>query len=44
MEFNTDISKIFEITGWQPKFDINSGLKKTYKIMKSYHEKKIERK
>ena len=44
MEFNTDISKIFEITGWRPKFDINSGLKKTYKIMKSYHEKKIERK
>ncbi len=44
MEFNTDISKIHKVTGWQPKYDIKSGLTKTYEIMKSYHEKKIDRK
>ena len=44
MEFNTDISKICKITGWKPKYDITSGLNKTYKIMKSYQEKKIDRK
>ena len=40
MEFNTDISKIFEITGWQPKYDIYNGLKKTFDIMKTYYENK----
>lgn len=39
MNFNTDISKICDITGWKPKYDIQSGLSKTYKIMKSYHQK-----
>ena len=38
MEFNTDISKISEITGWKPKFNISEGLEKTFKIMKSYYE------
>ena len=38
MEFNTDISKISEITGWKPKFNIAEGLEKTFKIMKSYYE------
>ena len=40
MEFNTDISKISEITGWQPKYDIYNGLKKTFDIMKTYYENK----
>lgn len=40
MEFNTDISKISQITGWKPKYDIKSGLSKTFKIMKSYQEEK----
>ena len=38
MEFNTDIGKISEITGWKPKFDISEGLEKTFKVMKSYYE------
>ena len=28
MEFNTDIKKISELTGWRPKYDIKSGLEK----------------
>jgi len=40
MEFNTDISKIKQITGWEPKYDIKSGLSKTFNIMKSYQEEK----
>ena len=39
MEFNTDIKKISEITGWEPKFDIQKGLEKTFNIMKSYYSK-----
>ena len=39
MEFNTDIKKISELTGWRPKYDIKSGLEKTYNIMKSYYTK-----
>ena len=39
MEFVTDISKLTEITGWQPKHDIYSGLKKTYDIMNDYYKK-----
>ena len=38
MEFNTNIKKISELTGWKPKFDINQGLKKTYDIMKEYYK------
>ncbi len=38
MEFNTDISKISQITGWKPKFDIAQGLEKTFRIMKSYYD------
>jgi len=37
MEFVTDISKIKKIAGWEPKYNIQSGLKKTYEIMKAYH-------
>ena len=32
MEFNTDIGKISEITGWKPKFDISEGLEKLLKL------------
>ena len=39
MEFNTNIKKISEITGWEPKFDIQKGLEKTFNIMKSYYSK-----
>ena len=39
MEFNTDIKKISELTGWRPKYDIKSGLEKTYNIMKNYYTK-----
>tara|TARA_B100000035_G_scaffold280116_1_gene260153 strand:- start:627 stop:1508 length:882 start_codon:yes stop_codon:yes gene_type:complete len=39
MEFNTDIKKISEITDWEPKFDIQKGLEKTFDIMKSYYSK-----
>ena len=38
MEFVTDISKINELTGWTPKHDIASGLKKTYEMMKGYYK------
>ena len=39
MEFNTNIKKISDITGWKPQFDIEKGLEKTFKIMKSYYSK-----
>ena len=39
MEFNTNIKRISELTGWKPKFDIKKGLEKTFKIMKSYYSK-----
>ena len=39
MEFNTNIKKIHEITGWEPKFDIKKGLEKTFDIMRSYYSK-----
>ena len=39
MEFVADISKLTKITGWQPKHDIYSGLKKTYDIMNKYYKK-----
>ena len=39
MEFNTNIKKISDITGWEPQFDIEKGLEKTFNIMKSYYLK-----
>ena len=39
MEFNTNIKRISEVAGWEPKFDIKKGLEKTFKIMKSYYSK-----
>jgi len=38
MEFVTDISKVTELTGWTPKHDIASGLKKTCEMMKDYYK------
>ncbi len=38
MEFVTDISKIKELTGWKPKYNIADGLKKTFDIMKNYYK------
>ena len=37
MEFVANIDKIKEITGWTPKFSLEQGLQKTYKIMKSFN-------
>ena len=39
MEFVTDISKIKNLTGWEPKYSINDGLRKTFNIMSEYHKK-----
>jgi nucleoside-diphosphate-sugar epimerase len=36
LEFIADISKIKKIIGWSPKHDLESGLTKTYDIMKKY--------
>jgi nucleoside-diphosphate-sugar epimerase len=41
MEFVTDISKIKKIIDWKPKHDIQSGLKKTYEIMKAYNQNNL---
>ena len=41
MEFVTDISKIKKIIDWEPKYDIRSGLKKTYDIMKAYNQNNL---
>ena len=41
MEFVTDISKIKKIIDWEPKYDIQSGLKKTYEIMKAYNQNNL---
>ena len=38
MEFVTDISKIKNLTGWEPKYNISDGLKKTFNIMSEYHK------
>ena len=38
MEFVADISKLTQITGWKPKHDIISGLKKTYEKMNNYYK------
>ena len=38
MEFVADISRLKELTGWKPKYNISAGLEKTYQIMKGYHE------
>ncbi len=39
MEFVTDITKIKNLTGWEPKYNINDGLRKTFNIMNKYYKK-----
>lgn len=36
MNFVCDISLVKRLTGWEPKYSIEKGLKETYKIMKGY--------
>ncbi len=36
MNFVCDISLVKNLTGWEPKYSIEEGLKETYKIMKQY--------
>ena len=36
MEFNSDISLLKELTGWEPKHSLEEALTKTFNIMKSY--------
>jgi nucleoside-diphosphate-sugar epimerase len=36
LEFIADISKIKKITGWSPKYTLEQGITKTFKIMKNY--------
>ena len=36
LEFIADISKLKKITGWSPKYTLEQGLTKTFKIMKDY--------
>lgn len=36
LEFIADISKLKKITGWSPKYTLEQGLTKTFKIMKNY--------
>ena len=36
MNFVCDISLVKKLTGWEPKYTIESGLTETFKIMKGY--------
>lgn len=36
MNFVCDISRIKSLTGWEPKYSIEDGLRETYEIMKKY--------
>ena len=36
MNFVCDISRIKTLTGWEPKYSIEEGIRETYKIMKQY--------
>jgi len=38
MKFSTDISLLKNLTGWKPKFDIKTGITKTYSIMKRFYK------
>lgn len=42
MEFCQDISLIKNIIDWEPKFDLDNGLEKTYKEMKLLYESRIK--
>ncbi len=39
MELSVDTTLIKELIDWSPKFSLEQGLKKTYDIMKSYHQR-----
>ena len=36
MNFVCDISRVKSLTGWEPKYSIEAGLRETYEIMKQY--------
>ena len=38
MELSINISLLKKLTGWTPAHDLEAGLTKTYKIMKSYYK------
>lgn len=38
MHFISDISLVKRLTGWEPKYSIEEGLKETYEIMKRYSD------
>lgn len=38
MRFVCDISRVKNLTGWEPKYSIEEGLRETYEIMKQYKE------
>ena len=39
MELSVDTTLIKKLIDWRPKFSLKQGLKKTYDIMKNYHQK-----
>ena len=39
MELSVDITLIKKLIDWSPKFSLKEGIKKTYDIMRSYHQK-----
>mgnify|MGYP001172258027 CR=1 FL=1 len=39
MELSVDITLTKKLINWSPKFSLKEGLKKTYDIMRSYHQK-----
>ena len=40
MELEVDITLAKKLIDWAPKFTLKQGLKKTYEIMKNYHQEK----
>ena len=39
MELSVDTTLTKKLIDWSPKFSLKEGLKKTYDIMRSYHQK-----
>ena len=39
MELCVDTTQLKKLINWSPKYSLKEGLKKTYDIMKSYHQK-----
>ena len=42
MELSVDTTLIKKLIEWSPKFTLKQGLKKTYEIMKNYHQQNNE--